>query len=75
MFDYEKYEEQCVGSVETGVHSLYDFYVYRIDGELLFWCTEDPEDTMTYEETKEFFIDCKGDHTLDKQLADQGITV
>ena len=82
-FDSESFKSSHVGSVHVGNSSIYDFEVYRIDGELWFMCHEDPEIVQSYEEVKaEMFTDPDGsdklnsdDQTLDEQLQSQGLVV
>lgn len=71
MFNHDDHEDDHVGCVETGVHCIYDFEVYKINGKLWFLDHDDPEELSSYEEIKEFFNE-RGDD-LDAQLKQHNI--
>ena len=60
------------GFVETGVHSIEEFEVWKTDAGLKFMYHEEPDYLLSKEEVEEVFHE-KGDTTLDDQLKKCGI--
>ena len=70
-FDYTQYEAYHVGSVHIGNHCIYDFEVYKLNGQLWFLCHDDFDQLTTYRAVKKFFK-FKGDINYDGEtLEDQ----
>jgi len=68
MFDYAEHEEENIGSVWTGKHSIDEFEVYKVKGVLHFIDHEDPSDSMTYNDVLEFFKERGDELGFHKQM-------
>lgn len=77
-FDMNNYQQYHVGSVHIGDHCIYDFEVYKLNGQLWFLCHDDFDQLTSYSQVKKFFK-MKGDVNYDgkslaQQLIDCGLT-
>ena len=75
-FNPEQFEDYHVGSVHIGNHCIYDFEVFKLNGQLWFLCHDDFDQLTSYDDVKAFFKE-KGDlnydgETLEEQLKNQG---
>jgi len=60
------------GYVETGVHCIYEFSVWKTVEGLAFVCHDDPDELCDYEDVVRVF-GSKNDDSLMKQLSEQGL--
>ena len=72
-FDYTQHEDNHVGFIEFGAHSISEVEIYDVNGELFFVDHDDPESPMSYEECKRFFIDHDARTEWDEQMKEQGL--
>ena len=69
-FDHTQFEDYHVGCVHIGNHCIFDFEVYKLNGELWFLCHDDFDQLTSYADVKDFFKS-KGDLNYDGETLQQ----
>lgn len=72
-FDYTKHEDDHVGFIEFGNHSITEVEIYKVNGVLLFMDHDEPEEPMTYDECRQYFYDHDAGTEWEEQMSEQGL--